>query len=89
MEDNKHEFTADELFSPSAWSSRLSRDKIIAEHVRFVTEESHRVHSKVPCKTYHYGPGKNEKVDVFDVEDPAAPILVYFSGGYWQELSGT
>ncbi|MEM6974523.1 MAG: alpha/beta hydrolase [Pseudomonadota bacterium] len=31
-----------------------------------------------------YGRGERQKLDVFRSDDPAAPTLVYFHGGYWQ-----
>ena len=48
--------------------------------------------NEIPFQTFKYGPSIHEKLDVF----PACknenknndPIFVYFSGGYWQELSG-
>ena len=31
-----------------------------------------------------YGDGEKQKLDLFTSGDPAAPLLVYFHGGYWQ-----
>ncbi|MGI9421231.1 MAG: alpha/beta hydrolase [Geminicoccaceae bacterium] len=31
-----------------------------------------------------YGDGEKQKLDLFFSGDPAAPLLVYFHGGYWQ-----
>lgn len=31
-----------------------------------------------------YGSGEKQKLDVFTCGDPAAPVFVYFHGGYWQ-----
>lgn len=82
----------EKLFSPSQWSKRLSPDVIISEHVRFVTLESRKIKAEIKHTTHHYGHGDNEKIDVFqpptDNDDDQRPILVFFSGGYWQELSG-
>ena len=40
-------------------------------------------------KTHYYGPGNNERVDFFEVAtSDNAPILVFFSGGYWAYGSG-
>ena len=34
-----------------------------------------------------YGPAAEQVVVLFRAEDPAAPLHVFFHGGYWQELS--
>ncbi|MGH1480328.1 MAG: alpha/beta hydrolase [Geminicoccales bacterium] len=31
-----------------------------------------------------YGDGEKQKLDLFTSGDPAAPLIVYFHGGYWQ-----
>lgn len=34
-----------------------------------------------------YGPGDDERLDVFPAERPDAPVLLYFHGGYWRSRS--
>ena len=60
------------------------------EHVRVTSEESLRVRNEIPFQTFKYGASIHEKLDVFSTNEAAnnQPIFVYFSGGYWQELSG-
>ena len=79
--------TQETLYSPSSWSKRLSKDVIVQEHVRVTTDISRQVRASIKYTTHYYGQGSNEKLDIFQ-EKAEAPILVYFSGGYWQELSG-
>ena len=81
--------SAEDLYSPSFWSKRLSQDLVVKEHVRVTSEESIRVRNEIPYQTFKYGASIHEKLDVFTTnEDNNQPIFVYFSGGYWQELSG-
>ena len=35
-----------------------------------------------------YGPGDGDKVDIFGEEGGEPVMMLYISGGYWQELSG-
>ena len=35
-----------------------------------------------------YGPGDGDKVDLFGEEGREPVMMLYISGGYWQELSG-
>ena len=35
-----------------------------------------------------YGPGDGDKVDMFGEEGGEPVMMLYISGGYWQELSG-
>ncbi len=74
-------------FTPSQWSRRLPASRVVGEYVRVTTEESLRVRREVPAELgLKYGNKKSNGVDVFGggaVPDDA-PILVFFSGGYWQ-----
>ena len=36
-----------------------------------------------------YGPGESERLHFFPAPRPAAPLLVFVHGGYWQELTET
>jgi len=76
------------LYSPSYWSKRLGRDVIVEQHFRVTTEESRRVKATIPRTTHHYGPGNSMRVDIFEASLSDAPILVFFSGGYWAHGSG-
>ena len=69
----------------------MSADDVVTSHVRFVTEESSRIRNgSIPARLgVPYGDSDRERVDIFGTDLPEdAPIFVYFSGGYWQMLSG-
>ena len=69
----------------------MSGDAVIEEHIRVITEESGRVRSgSIPASLgLPYGDSDHERVDIFGTDLPDdAPIFVFFSGGYWQQLSG-
>ena len=69
----------------------MTADEVIAEHIRFVTEESSRIRTgSIPARLgIPYGDSDRERVDIFGTDLPDdAPIFVYFSGGYWQMMSG-
>jgi len=78
------------LYSPSFWSKRLGKDVIVEEHFKITAEESRRVKAIIPRTTHYYGPGNGERVDIFEAakDNDNAPILVFFSGGYWAYGSG-
>ena len=52
-------------------------------------EESERMFRTLPCiRDLAYGPGKDEKLDIFQVPGvPDAPAFVFLHGGYWRALS--
>jgi arylformamidase len=52
-------------------------------------EESERIFRTVPCiRDLAYGPGQDEKLDIFQVPGvPNAPVFVFLHGGYWRLLS--
>ena len=69
----------------------MSADDVIEEHIRFVTEESNRIRTgSIPSRLgVPYGDSDREKLDIFGTDLPDdAPIFVFFSGGYWQMMSG-
>lgn len=79
------------LYSPSQYNQRLTPDEVIMEHIKVVSEESERVRSgSIPSRLgVPYGDTEHEVLDIFGTDLPeSAPIFVYISGGYWQELSG-
>ena len=48
-------------------------------------ENSEKARDNLDCSLdIRYGTGDRQKLDVFRCDDPAAPTLVYFHGGYWQ-----
>jgi len=50
-----------------------------------LSEAARRAH---PPKTLRYGPGERQTLDLFLPDGVAEPpLLVFFHGGYWQELS--
>ena len=54
------------------------------------SEESRRVRDNLADKGLglKYGPGDGDKVDMFGEEGGEPVMMLYISGGYWQELSG-
>jgi len=57
-------------------------------YIRTYAERSEAARRAHPPKTVRYGPGERQTIDLF-LPDGAAepPLLVFFHGGYWQELS--
>ena len=46
--------------------------------------ESERVRRKLDCRIdVEYGPGEDEKLDVFPASAPGSPVAVYMHGGAW------
>ena len=69
----------------------FSDQTVVEEYVRVTTEESVKVRKEIEFETHQYSEGENEKLDVFwNTEGPnnEQPIFVFFSGGYWQAISG-
>jgi arylformamidase len=52
-------------------------------------QESERCYRRLPCICdLEYGPGQDEKLDIFPVPGvPNAPAFVFLHGGYWRLLS--
>ena len=50
------------------------------------SEESRRVRETLAYR--RLGPGGGDQVDVFGEEGGQRVMMLYISGGYWQELSG-
>ncbi|XP_040569660.1 kynurenine formamidase [Lepeophtheirus salmonis] len=77
----------EKLVSPSQWSKRSN---VVKEHVESVTKESDRIRKTIQNKeTRFYGDKSTTKLDIFGLKNKSsAPLFVYISGGYWQDLSG-
>lgn len=62
----------------------------IPDYARFLEaylEDSRRATDSSHCLLdVPYGPGPHETLDIFPAARRRAPILVFFHGGYWQEL---
>lgn len=54
------------------------------------SEESRRVRDNLADRRLglKYGPGDGDKVDLFGEAGSQTVMMLYISGGYWQELSG-
>ena len=55
------------------------------------TDESRRVRAEMSDQRLgvRYGPGPGDTVDMFGEETSSSgSLMVYVSGGYWQELTG-
>ncbi|BAU75833.1 alpha/beta hydrolase [Metapseudomonas furukawaii] len=49
---------------------------------------SDAAHAGLRCfKDVAYGPGANERLDIFPAACPDAPVLLFIHGGYWRALS--
>ena len=59
-------------------------------HCEVTSEESRRVRDTLADKRLglKYGPGDEDKVDLFGEKGREPVMMLYISGGYWQELSG-
>lgn len=52
--------------------------------------ESAAARSQLPCHLrLPYGPTVAEKLDIFRADAPAAPVHVFFHGGYWRSLGAS
>ncbi len=61
-----------------------------APYLQRYAAESDRAYATVPCRRdLRYGEGARARLDFFPAPSAAAPagVLVYFHGGYWQELA--
>jgi arylformamidase len=62
----------------------------IPDYARFLEaylEDSKRATDSLRCDLdVPYGPGPHETLDIFPAARPHAPVMVFFHGGYWQEL---
>ncbi len=57
-------------------------------YLRAYAERSEAARRAHPPETFRYGPGERQTIDLFMPAGVAhPPILVFFHGGYWQELS--
>lgn len=57
-------------------------------YLRAYAERSEAARRAHPPKTVRYGPGERQTIDLFVPRDVVRPpVLVFFHGGYWQELS--
>ncbi len=55
-------------------------DRLLASHFALSAEtrSTYRAHLDVP-----YGPTRSEYLDIFTADQPNAPVLVFFHGGWW------
>jgi arylformamidase len=57
-------------------------------YLRAYAERSEAARRAHPPQLVRYGPGERQTIDLFMPESIARPpVLVFFHGGYWQELS--
>jgi arylformamidase len=57
-------------------------------YIRAYAERSEAARRAHPPETVRYGPGERQTIDLFTPSNVARPpVLVFFHGGYWQELS--
>lgn len=69
-------------YSPSSCVPSLSA--LLAEYAVASRDAEQRLNCK---KDLNWGEGADETLDFFPAASAAAPLLVFFHGGYWQELS--
>ena len=54
------------------------------DYIAVDVAESARVRQKLDCRIdVAYGPGEDEKLDVFPATAPGSPMVVYMHGGAW------
>jgi arylformamidase len=69
-------------YSPSSCVPSL--EVLLAKYAASSRDAERRLKCK---KDLHWGEGADETLDFFPASSAAAPLLVFFHGGYWQELS--
>lgn len=58
------------------------------QYPRLYRELSDRAHASLErFKDLSYGPGENERLDIFPASRPSAPVMLFIHGGYWRALS--
>jgi len=79
----------EDLYMPSKWVVRVPVEQAVPVHVKVTIEESERVRNNVNGKLgVKYGSDVGDVVDLFNEECNSKQMMVYLSGGYWQELTG-
>jgi len=77
------------LYMPSKWVVRIPVEEAVPVHVKVTVDESVRVRNNVEGRLgVKYGAGPGDVVDMFNEKCMSKKMMVYLSGGYWQELSG-
>jgi len=77
------------LYMPSKWVVRIPVEEAVPVHVKVTVDESVRVRNNVEGRLgVKYGAGPGDVVDMFNEKCISKKMMVYLSGGYWQELSG-
>lgn len=75
-------------FFPAELERQYNARAAIPEHVRILEEWAHESeitrHELVCQLDITYGAGTHDKLDLFLTDRPAAPLVVYIHGGYWQ-----
>ena len=74
-----------------AWLDRMYNNRaLVPEHA---THFAHWRNASAQARANHrvfqdvaYGTGLNESLDVFPVDTPNAPVVVFIHGGYWRSL---
>jgi arylformamidase len=57
-------------------------------YARHYTDESRLARHRLRCELdVHYGPTRDETLDIFPAAQPNAPVFVFIHGGYWRILS--
>lgn len=77
-------------FDP-AWLDSMYNNRALvpahAEHFARWTETSSAARSSQVCALdISYGRSAGEKLDVFQADKPAGPVMVFIHGGYWRSL---
>jgi len=80
----------EELYMPSRWVKRQHSDSAVPHHVEVTSRESERVRKDSSGRLgVKYGEKNGDLVDLFNEEGKSGQMMIYISGGYWQELSGS
>ncbi len=57
-------------------------------YARHYTDQSRLARHRLRCELdMHYGPTRDETLDIFPAADRHAPVFVFIHGGYWRMLS--
>merc|ERR1711892_658645 len=77
------------LYMPSNFVVRLPPSQAVPLFVEATSKESARVRKAVEGSLgLSYGPKDGDVVDLFNTQGQSGQLMVFLSGGYWQELSG-
>jgi len=81
----------DKQYSPSQWTTRLTPETIVGNHVETMVSATKNARSNINCETgvKYSDLGPNCLLDIYNPAEvtKGTPVFVFIHGGYWQECS--